>query len=302
MSASRKYRFRDGHPLAAEIRRAATGRADHALQQLHEELHRDTGEAIHTARKDLKKLRSLLRLVRPALDDFSVLNEQLREAGRALGGIRDADVMLEALEDVLAGREDLIEAGSAVEAREHLLDRRTRAKHGAGPDRAAAEAIGRIESAAERFGEWPDSVARAVVPGLAREYRRGRGRWREAADDPTTERLHEWRKRAKDHWYHLLLIEDAWPEPLAARAGEVHRLTDLLGDDHDLAILAEEIAGMGPSSSDRDDLVVAIARRRGELEREAFELGARVYAEKPKAHARRMGALIDAWQGAAAYA
>ena len=26
------------------------------------------------------------------------------------------------------------------------------------------------------------------------------------------ERCHEWRKRAKDHWYHIRLVEDLWTE------------------------------------------------------------------------------------------
>ena len=157
----------------------------------------------------------------------------------------------------------------------------------------------RTERVAAEFPDWPDSVAEALVPGLERAYRRGRERMREAEEDPSTERLHEWRKRAKDHWYHLRLVRDAWPQELEARADEVHRLTDLLGDDHDLAILAGEAQAAGEASDDRADLLAAIDRRRAGLKAEAFKLGARVYAEKPKAFGRRMEALLEAWRGAA---
>ena len=91
---------------------------------------------------------------------------------------------------------------------------------------------------------------------------------------------------------------DAWPQELEARADEVHRLTDLLGDDHDLAVLADEVQSAGETSDDRADLLAAIDRRRADLQAEAFKLGARVYAEKPKAFRRRMEALLEAWRGA----
>ena len=303
-STSRKYRLRDGHALADEVRRAAAGRAGHALEQLGDELEREPGEAVHTARKDLKKLRSLLRLVRSELGDdlYERSNDELREAGRALGGMRDADVLIETLEDVLGDHEDLIEEGVAVGLRGDLLGQRARAASETAMRRAAADATARIESVADEIPDWPDVSTEAVAAGLVRAYRRGRKRWREAEDDPTAERLHELRKRAKDHWYHVRLVRDAWPEPLKARADEVHRLADLLGDDHDLAILAERAAEVITEPDDRADLLAAVEEPRRELQREAFSLAARVYAERPKAFDRRMSALLEAWQGAFAAA
>ena len=155
---SRNYRLRDGHPLDEEIRRAAIGRAGHALEALREDLAEEPEKAVHTARKDLKKLRSLLRLVRPGLGEetYSPANDELRAAGHALGGIRDADVMLETLEKVIEDSGELAEAPSVVALRSDLLDRRARAHHGAGPSRAAEDA-----SCADREG-------RRRVPGLAR--------------------------------------------------------------------------------------------------------------------------------------
>ena len=206
-STPRKYRFRDGHPLDQEIVRAAAGRADHALEALTDDLAKEPETAVHTARKDLKKLRSLLRLVRTGLGDeaYSAANDALRAAGQALGGIRDADVMLETLEEVIEDSEALGEAPSVVALRSDLLDRRARAHQGAGPSRAAEDASSSIEAVAAEFADWPTAVAEALVPGLERAYRRGRKRMHEAEEDPTTERLHEWRKRAKDHWYHVRL-------------------------------------------------------------------------------------------------
>jgi hypothetical protein len=72
---------------------------------------------------------------------------------------------------------------------------------------------------------------------------------------------------------------------------EAHALSDRLGDDHDLAILAEWVHQHDAGGS---EFFAAVDRRRGELQAEAFEMGARLYAEKPKAFTTRLERLWDA--------
>ncbi|MGH2822338.1 MAG: CHAD domain-containing protein, partial [Thermoleophilaceae bacterium] len=108
---------------------------------------------------------------------------------------------------------------------------------------------------------------------LKRSYRRGRRDWRAAVKDPSTENLHEWRKRAKDLWYHCSILEETWKPVMSALAGEAHELSDRLGDDHDLALLLAFGA---------EPLEPLIARRRRELQEEAFGYGARLYVDRPK--------------------
>src|SRR3954465_9315173 len=57
---------------------------------------------VHEARKRLKKTRALLRLTRPAMKPkaFRARNRALRDAGRELSGARDAEVMVETVEDL----------------------------------------------------------------------------------------------------------------------------------------------------------------------------------------------------------
>jgi len=69
------YELDPEQPLDAEVRRIATELIDHAVAQIdgtktapHEAIHHDVHhEAVHEVRKDCKKLRGLLRLVRPAV-------------------------------------------------------------------------------------------------------------------------------------------------------------------------------------------------------------------------------------------
>ena len=67
-------------------------------------------ESIHSARKEIKKLRALLRLVECNIGkkSFKNVNEHLRKAARRLSAARDAQVQLETLNHLL--RSDRLEA------------------------------------------------------------------------------------------------------------------------------------------------------------------------------------------------
>jgi hypothetical protein len=124
---------------------------------------------------------------------------------------------------------------------------------------------------------------------MSRTYGDGRAAMRAARKDPSTEALHDWRKRVKDLWYEERLITAAWPPLLEASSSELKVLSELLGDDHDLAVLAEHLPELPPGLEDLPEIIDA---RRGELQDEAFRLGARIYAEAPKAYTARVGALL----------
>ena len=287
MGESRAYRLKESEPLPEGLARVARGRIDHAIDELGGKTDSTPVEAVHEARKDMKKLRALLRLARGELGEqvYSRENACFRDAAHELAGQRDADVMLETLKGLTS-----LPAGDGWELRKRIQADRER--HGDGGDRSAAarSAVAILEEARGRVKDWPlehDSFD-ALAKGLEKTYRRGRREFRAARDEPTVESLHEWRKRAKHLWYDHTLLRSVWPPMMEAAGDEAHALSDRLGDDHDLAVLAawvEEHGGAGPEFHE------AIDRRRSELQADAFALGARVYAEKPKAFVERMSRL-----------
>jgi CHAD domain-containing protein len=286
------YRLLEGESVPDGLARAARGRIGHALEGLR--AGREPDKAVHEARKDMKKVRAVLRLARPQLGDkaYRRENARFRQVARGLSGVRDAKAMIEALDG-------LVEHGLHRSTAGRLRREVERHKEGlAGTDGAAIQdVIEELESARDGVESWPLGPDRWKVleAWLRRIYRNGRRRMREAERDPSTEALHEWRKRAKDLWYHLSLLEEAWPAVLKAEAGEAHTLSDHLGDDHDLAVLWEFALDRG---LDSQRLYAAVEERRGELQKSAFALGRRLYAERPRDFTERIGALWAAWRSA----
>jgi CHAD domain-containing protein len=303
--AANPYRLRRDESTADGLRRAARDELMDAIANLRDR-DRDPGTAVHEARKDLKKVRAVLRLTRERLgnDRFRPQNRRLRDAGRNLASARDAEVKLETLGS-LADRFCDEAPKSLVAELSSELERELDQLRGAGDDRAleaaAATTIEQIEAGLAEIEDWPlDGRGWSLVKdGLMQSYKSGRAAFRDTLESPTPAKVHEWRKRGKDLWYHLRLVSDAWPEVIGALADTAHELSDLLGDHHDLEVLAHDVrerAGDEPDSGERDALLEVIELRQDELLERAIPIGERLYAEKPPEFKRRMHAYWRSWR------
>jgi len=292
----RAYRLRAAESVGEGVARVARGRIDNALDELRGRTGRGTVEAIHESRKDVKKLRALLRLVRGGLPEatFRTENVALRDIGRGLSGVRDADVMLatlDGLEERYPGELPPDAAGGLRQA----LEANRRSVRSRGSEGTAAQALADVRV---RVESWVPSARGFddVAGGLRRTYRDGRRAQAAATSDPSTELLHDWRKRVKDHWYHLTLLREAWPNLLSPLAGAAHDLSVALGDEHDLGVLTayarEHVSGL----DGLDEMAALTSRRQRELRSDAFGLGARLYADRPRDFTRRMGTLWIVWR------
>jgi CHAD domain-containing protein len=299
------YRLLGEETVADGIRRVAAAQLADAVERLRDP-DRDRGEAVHEARKDLKKARAVLRLVRDRLGDdlYKAENRRLRDAGRELSDLRDAEVKLETLA-ALGERFGAAAPAAAIDDLAAELRRELDELAGAGDDRGDAEAGERataaIEASRAAVADWPlDGKGwKLVKGGLERSYERGREAFRDTVASPTPANVHEWRKRVKDLWYHLRLIRDAWPDVVGELADAAHELADYLGDHHDLEVLAGDVGareGIAAGDGERAILLELIERRQDELLEAAVPVGERLYAEPPKEFKRRVRAYWRAWR------
>jgi CHAD domain-containing protein len=296
------YRFLPGEPVSGGIKRVVAARVDDAVAHLRGETGTDAAEAVHEARKDIKKIRSALRLVRDEIGDdvWRHENQHYRDCARQLSGFRDAEVLVEALEG-LAERFGPTTRQRADRLRRELEHENRAGYEGGAIERAMAGAAAELEAGRPRIDSLPleGDGWELIGPGLHRSYRRGRKRLRDVEEEASVTNLHELRKRVKDLWYQLRLIRDADSEMLGPLADHAHDLSDHLGDDHDLALLREQAQRRSAAvtdPADRRHLLDQIDQRRGELQFAAISLAQRIYAEKPKRFTKRLARRWEVWR------
>ena len=294
------YSFKKPEKSAEKnLRRVALSQIDKAIAEAGDDgLPR--AERVHQVRKRGKKLRGLVRLVRPAFPGYAAENAAFRDIARTLAPARDAAVLQQAYDAVMDAYAETVDRPPFAPIRAELTRRRNALDEEA-IETALYDARSALSEAAVRAEAWEldESGFDAVAGGLKKTAKRARARMADAEADPTPAALHAWRKRVKYHRYHMRLLAPLWPAAFEARETAADRLGDLLGAHHDLAVLAETLRAGPDAFGDAKTLsafLALVARRQKELEAEAFPLGRRLFAEKPRHLATRTEALWDIWK------
>jgi CHAD domain-containing protein len=240
----------------------------------------------------------LLRLARGTLRSSNrrAINATLRDCGRRLSDARDAEVMIQTVDDLAEHYAGQLPKPTFDAVRAQLEAQAADARTSLS---ATGEVARELKSLRSEVKDWRlrRTGWAAFGDGLKRTYKRGRRAYRRAQRKPTAENFHAWRKRAKDLWYHVRVLEPVSPRTMHGYAKEAHQLSDLLGDEHDLAVLrARLVSGDAAVATDVESVITLIDHRRDQLQAEALLVGARLYAEKPKAFRRRIRAYWDVWR------
>ena len=275
--------------IAVEEVAAALAEIDDAAMGLHDK--------VHQLRKRTKRLRGLIRMVRPVFPAYAAENAALRDAQRRLSALRDSEGMVETLDKLVAAtgapglgpvRDRLVAARDAAAAEADVVA-------DLAAFRADMAALG-VRARGWRLTAGGFGALRPGIEAVVARARRDRGR---AARKPGTAVIHDWRKAVKYHWYHTRLLQPLDPAPLDRRARQLRALSEMLGDHHDLAVLEAWAAAVpdlpGPGGL-RVELRERIAARQATLEAEAQALAARLFASPPKDLARCWKRRWKAWR------
>jgi CHAD domain-containing protein len=307
----------ENEPLAIGIQRLTLEQLDHVLWVLRHELDRD--RAVHEARKALKRVRAVLRLVRAPLGAFAYRQENvvLRDVSRRLSEVRSAAVMVHTTHDFIETTPELLEPIARRRLIVGLEDRRDQMRSSRLHDRQAlTDLVTTLLAVRSRYAAWPLSELQVdphrpdrrpfrdefatVAPGLERTYRRGKAAMETASSEGSAAAFHQWRKRVKYLRYQHEMLEPLWPTVMTASAESLADLADGLGAEHDLAELAATIAGRPSLVLDpvtRYRFLSAIERQRRAAQSELVALGRRSFAESPAAFVRRIGSYWEYARG-----
>ena len=235
-------------------------------------------EAIHEARKSVKKVRAILDLIKA--DDGEGLGgsrKRLREINQTLSQLRDADAMVETVQAIEDRNRALLRQRTSTAIRRRLAKRKKRALEAAHADgvwktidrdcRELVETIKRAQPSHRRFG--------VLAPGIRRAYRGGRKAMARARESRRAADFHEWRKQVKTLWYQLRLLEGC-SAAVTRDVARLNRVETCLGDDHNVAMLGEVLSADLPAA-DLESFRRAATRYQGQLRRRALAAAAKTY-------------------------
>lgn len=300
-----RIKRRDGSEQSA-LRRIAQEQIERAVDAVDDPATTDAA-AIHDIRKRCKRIRGLLRLVRPCFRGYRDENAAFRSIARRLGPPRDADVLIETFDRLTAHYRAQVEVEEDALAPIRCLLVRRRAVLAGKIDTPAllASARRQLLEAGARTGQWrlQASGFDALEGGLGTSFRRARKAMRKARAEPSAEAFHAWRKRCKDHAFHIRLLRQVWPRPMRALGACAEELGELLGEHHDLAVFARTIDDEKRAFDRRAfderavDVIGGLLRARREtLARHAFALGERLFAETPSSLTASWRLRYEAWR------
>jgi CHAD domain-containing protein len=282
-----------------EMRRMARNCIANAHRMLSAQTLSDSN--VHDARKEIKKSRAAVRLLRTALGSarFRRENARLRDAARTLNTARDARVLVKTLELVRERHPRLGADAAFLALSGHLREsqRQTRRQlRQPTPQLIAARRT--LEQTGYSAQQWPVGHAgwSKLGPAFRRIYGAGRRAARLARVQPDDHVLHEWRKEVKYLVHALQVFEPLRPSKLSRHAKLARRLADDLGRAHDLALLRACVVTRARSQAlQAKSLLGAIDRRRGILRRKSLALIERVYPDPPQVMQKRLQHYWHRW-------
>jgi len=284
-----------------EARRILLRQIDKALPVSHQA--RAADSQIHDARKQLKKARATLRILRKALSrsQYEAENACLRDAARPLSKVRDTAVLQQTFNGLLEKSPGASRARSARRFGQQLAKDHSQARSAVTRKNGLPHVRQLLQGARAQAERW--SVAgkgwSVIGAGLKKVYGQARDALDAVRAEPSDASFHEWRKQTKYLRYEVGLLQAMQPRQIEALEKELHRLSDCLGDDHDLAVLRQRLASQHQLFADegsRRRLDEKITGRRAALQRDALRLGKRVYKEPPKKFHNRLHGYWRDWR------
>jgi CHAD domain-containing protein len=286
------YRLIQDETLPRGLKRIARDEIDSAIAELSSKDPSKRDHAVHEARKSIKKLRGLLRMLSPVLgapaqNDIAALGE----LGRSLTELRDAAALVETV-DMLGHHcrdENVLEQLSGL---------RTRLRRRAKETSQQAEVEGILHQGVINLRHLKRSAAtwkledgfELIAPGLKKSYRRGRKALERANEQGTAESFHDLRKRVKDRWYQVRILEGLWSHPAHSTEKALRDLQEDLGDDHNLEELRSFVHADGIALL---DLVEATQK---DLRHKALAAAKDLYDRKPGEMVEDLKALWEQWR------
>ncbi|MEY2427542.1 MAG: hypothetical protein QOJ40_427 [Verrucomicrobiota bacterium] len=292
------YQLQREEKIGDGLRRICCKQIDLALQIANGEKEPDDTPA-HETRKHIKKARAALRLIKKEIGRglFNRQDHCLRDAGKLISEIRDAEVRLQTVRQL-----------QGIKQRHRRRNYR----------RVEEILMLELESFMAAFAEWQTQTApllrqareelenwhvedfgtKQLCCALRQSYKATRQALAEAKASSRAEDFHSLRSKAKQLWCQLRIIRPAKVVVLRNLTDELRAISELLGRAHDLSFLGDRLRQEGSRSAaarEGHGLLAVIEASQSDLQRAAAELADRFFSEKPHDFGDRVSAWLQEW-------
>jgi CHAD domain-containing protein len=282
--------------IGENLRRLCRKQVELALATVRGE-NNDGDSAVHETRKHLKRARAVLELVRGQIGKglYRQQHRALRDAGRLISDLRDAEVRLETvrqLENIQHGRK----AGTVKAMLAFELENFMAAFAG-----WESQAAPMLREALKAIDCWvvDDFEANHLATAVQRSYKCARKALAKAQAHPSAESFHEFRAEAKRLCFHLRILEPVNAMVLKNLTAELGAVGRLLGQAHDLNFLGERLRDQDAEAQwqrEATKLLGVVKKGEGQLQRGGVELGEHFFVERPRDFGKRIAEWLEAWQ------
>jgi CHAD domain-containing protein len=292
------YELQKGKSLGESLRRICRKQIEAAIAITRGDEH-EGESAVHETRKHLKRARAVLQLVRGEIGKGLYRQQDcaLRDVGRLISELRDAEVRLQTLKQLerIGHRRrrscENVEAMLAFELENFM----------AAFAGWQSQAAPMLEEALKGGECWAvgDFDGKQLAAAVQTSYRRARNALAEAQANPSAERFHEFRAKAKRLCFHLRVLQPVNAVVLKNLRAELGAVSKLLGQAHDLSFLGERLRDQQPQAQWRreaGELVGVLETGEGQLQRGAAELGEHFFIERPRDFGKKIAEWLENWE------
>ncbi len=201
-------------------------------------------QKVHELRRGFKRLRALLRLFTeipesPALQ----LSEDIRNFGKVLAPLRESAVNLDLFDREIASN-SLLPEKKIKAAREMLTEKNKQLLVRGFWENNLHNTIRTFFDGFEKVlimnnSGLPEKIH--ICREINRSYITSYHLYRQMPANPHPEEWHNLRKKLKRLWYQFEFIRFLHPRYFKLKTDQLNKITDQLGDDHDLHVFSEDL-------------------------------------------------------------
>lgn len=292
------FYFKHHEPLAKGARRVIRGQIESARRLLTDEAI-DRKEVVHETRRCFKRIRATLQLVDfDPPEKFEEESRRYRNMGRILANQRDADMLPETFDKLIRDYAKHLEGLTLSRERSFIIRHARALLAGENFSRIKSEMARELEKAKSAVSDWrvdkADSLmVTSIVPSVVKKaYSRAKDNFLTVCQNPSGDKMHNWRKRIKDLLYQSQLLSETDLKFSPAYGKKLENLAERLGEHHDLTVLHEVVSEHGPHAEENlavEGLVELIVMEQSRLEDRTREIGGELFREAPAAFIKNLG-------------